>query len=457
MSFNKLFFSILFVTSNSLAVDFQATNLVILGSSTFQGSLNITNAITTSSDVIANAYWGDGSNLTGVTGTGDNLGNHIATMTLTMGGYDITSSSGITGLGRIVWEDGTIQVSSPAAGGGGAGDDLGNHIATMTLTMGNFDIQSSTAISAGYYQINGSTVLAILPGITSMGIGIGAGRLDTVNGNFNLFVGQGAGYNSANFDAITAVGYSACSASGCGGYTALLGYEAGQYLSNGSYNVYVGPRAGYFNPSGAGNIFVGYKAGYGVSGQPQSYNVAVGHQAGMGLSTSGDGNVLLGYQAGNSISTGTYNIIIGYDVDTLAAYTTNYLNIGNAIYGYMNDYSTITFVGAISVTETITRSPIPKTLQEAYDQVDSIIQKVDKPDKLDHDKLHPELKAKTKERYVSGYETVITKGIDGTSDTEAIVPIISERDVVGLRQSKLQTGMALVIQDLIKRIEQLEK
>ena len=41
-------------------------------------------------------YFGDGSGLTGVTAAGDNLGNHIATTTLNMAGYDITGASTLT-------------------------------------------------------------------------------------------------------------------------------------------------------------------------------------------------------------------------------------------------------------------------------------------------------------------------------------------------------------------------
>jgi len=41
----------------------------------------------------------------------------------------------------------------------------------------------------------------------------------------------------------------------------------------------------------------------------------------------------LGYQAGNLITTGNYNIIIGYDIDPPAATTNNYVNIGGIIKG----------------------------------------------------------------------------------------------------------------------------
>ena len=75
--------------------------------------------INTSSTINAGYFVGDGSELTSI--PGDNLGDHTATQALEMDGYDIKTSSGITGLAKIVWSDGTVQVSSPAAGGGGGG------------------------------------------------------------------------------------------------------------------------------------------------------------------------------------------------------------------------------------------------------------------------------------------------------------------------------------------------
>ena len=415
----------------------------------------IPHKLTVIGTMTATYFSGDGGGLT-------NLSVDFSTITTALDGkVDLTETSSVTISNALLVSGEVIVTSSITAndfygngsnltGISGGGDDLGNHIATTTLQMGVYDIQSSTAINAGYFQINGSTVLAILPGITSMAIGIDAGRVDTAAGNFNLFVGQGAGYTSANQDANTCVGYAACNVSG-GGYGTFLGYWAGG-ATTGSFNVMAGAEAGYYQTGGAGNIFIGYKAGYGVYAQPQSYNVAIGHQAGYALSTNGNGNVLLGYQAGNSISTGTYNIIIGYDVDTLAAYTTNYLNIGNAIYGYMNDYSTISVVGAFSATEVIDRTPFPESIQLAYDEVNSMERDVLKPNKLDHKKLHPNLKAKIKEKYIAGYETKIDD-----NEQEVITPIILEREVEGRRISETISAMAEVIKHLIIRIEVLEK
>jgi hypothetical protein len=44
----------------------------------------------------ATKYYGDGSGLTGISAAGDNLGNHVATTTLNMSGFDIAGVSTLT-------------------------------------------------------------------------------------------------------------------------------------------------------------------------------------------------------------------------------------------------------------------------------------------------------------------------------------------------------------------------
>jgi len=80
--------------------------------------------------------WSNIKNIPNTFGAADNLGNHTATTTLKMGNYAIIISSSIEGVSKIIWADGTVQVSSPTAGA----DNLGNHTATQNLNMANNDI-----------------------------------------------------------------------------------------------------------------------------------------------------------------------------------------------------------------------------------------------------------------------------------------------------------------------------
>ena len=129
--------------------------------------------------------WSNINNVPSTFGAADNLGNHIATTTLKMGNYAIITSSSIVGVTRIEWADGTVQVSSPTGGA----DNLGNHTATQNLDMAGYNIVNISTITAqaeGIYL--GTNVF-----VTQGNIGIGttnpgaalevAGQLKITGGN----------------------------------------------------------------------------------------------------------------------------------------------------------------------------------------------------------------------------------------------------------------------------------
>ena len=257
-----------------------------------------------------------------------------------------TGSSNVirmTGAGEIyankLYGDGSGLTNLPA----GPGDDLGNHVATTTLQMGAYGVNTSSNITAARYQIAGSTVLAILPAAGSFALGLDAGRLNTSVGINNTLVGYQAGYGNTEGLNNTAVGYQAGHANNLGSQNTFVGDRAGRSNTTGHWNSFFGQSAGYSNTTGAANTFLGRNSGeLNVSG---SSNTFVGRNSGDKVS-SGSDNILLGYYAGYTITTGTGNIVIGYNKTTPAAGTNNHLNIGGLIYG---DLSART-VGINSVT-----------------------------------------------------------------------------------------------------------
>jgi hypothetical protein len=76
------------------------------------------------------------------------------------------------------------------------------------------------------------------------------------------------------------------------------------------------------------------------------------------LVTSGGNNTLVGYQAGDTLTTGTGNVVLGYDQDVPAAGTSNYLNLGGAILG-----ETSTGNGQIAFRLTTTAGITASTMQ----------------------------------------------------------------------------------------------
>ncbi|HBB67755.1 MAG TPA: hypothetical protein DCZ93_10760 [Elusimicrobia bacterium] len=178
------------------------------------------------------------------------------------------------------------------------GDGLGDYKATQQLDMRTYAIWSSSSITASRYQIKGSTVLAILGGIGSLGVGLNAGNAST-------------GWNNS-----------------------FIGYEAGYNNTSGQDNTFVGYQAGYSNVNRFGNTFLGKAAGYNSNG---FYNTAVGYNVGVALA-SGEYNVLLGKDAGSSIVSGSNNVIIGNNVGTLKPTDSYVLNIASAVYGDLDKF-----------------------------------------------------------------------------------------------------------------------
>jgi len=330
------------------------------------------------------------------------------------GGVRVSTNMYIVGFASATkyYGDGSSLTGITASG---AGDNLGNHIATTTLNMAGFNINGvSTVTAAGYvdaarYLINKSTIMAILPGYKSFAIGINAGILNGANADYNLFVGEQAGESNVTGDDNAFFGYKAGYLNTASDNT-FIGYEVGYYNSSGFSNVFVGHQAGFSNETGSDNTFVGKyaggngyngshsslfgsnagyansgdnnsfvgssaghdnttgannsilgyqagfenrtgsansifgaQAGYGVSANSYSSSTLVGYKAGFAVTTGSD-NLLLGFQSGDSLTTGSHNIIIGYDEDAPAATTNDYINIGGLLHGDMA-LSTMTVYG----------------------------------------------------------------------------------------------------------------
>jgi hypothetical protein len=163
------------------------------------------------------------------------------------------------------------------------GDNLGNHVATTTLQMGNYAITSSTAINAKYYQIAGSTVLAVLDaGRTSLGVGPYAGQSGSATNN--TFVGVSAGQvNTGTSNAF--MGFQA-GWSNVGDSNSFFGETSGEENTSGSWNTFIGNAAGQANTTGGDNLFMGQGPGIYFDGGWE--NVFLGANAGSAWGNVGD-------------------------------------------------------------------------------------------------------------------------------------------------------------------------
>ncbi|OGR53529.1 MAG: hypothetical protein A2049_02050 [Elusimicrobia bacterium GWA2_62_23] len=309
------------------------------------------------------------------------------------------SSTGVMMATRFVG-DGSGLINLPAGAGG---DSLGTHIATQTLNMATFNIinvgsittnaaittySSITAagnMTAARYQINGSTIVAILPGVNSIAYGVYAGTSNITGGDYNVFIGNYAGASNTTGSYNTANGYSALRYNTTGGQNTANGDSAlgsnttglrntangdsalgsnttgGQNTANGAYALYYntgnnntangysalysnrtggdntasGYKALYWSRTGSANSIMGYQAGFGIDGDSFSSSTIMGYQAGYSLTTGSD-NTFLGWQAGYNVTSGTGNIIIGYDQRTPVDTTNNFLNVGGVLFGNLS-------------------------------------------------------------------------------------------------------------------------
>jgi len=266
----------------------------------------------------ANKYYGDGSSLTGIVASGDNLGNHTATQNLNMAKYDITNASTATFTGYI----------------------------NVTSTAG--------------YQQDGATILTS-PGFSDLFVGYQAGYVDTyasanyntmlgflagsrdINGIDNSFIGSQAGYSNVGGSKNSFVGYAAGWSNTSGSDNSMFGYLAGFNNTTGERNSFFGDTAGEFNINTNDNTYLGYWAG---RGNIASNNTFVGSYAGSGISNgsnnsflgyqtgysdnSGSNNIYIGYRAGYSNTSVSNSIILGYNQTSSASST---LNIGGVLYG----------------------------------------------------------------------------------------------------------------------------
>jgi len=144
----------------------------------------------------------------------------------------------------------------------------------------------------------------------------------------SLLVGHATTGTLSSADGNTGVGIGALDALTSGDNNLATGKDAGTSITTSSNNTLVGGEAGFsVNTATGHNTYVGNAAGYSSAG---SYNTGVGARALIGAAgsetgncafgydslvavTSGGYNLGIGYGAGNNITTGSGNVIIGFE------------------------------------------------------------------------------------------------------------------------------------------------
>lgn len=157
-------------------------------------------------------------------------------------------------------------------------------------------------------------------------VGAYAGRSNI--GDDGWFFGSYAGENNSG-DNVNGLGQYAAQ-NNSGSYNNMIGYQAGAE-NTGDNNDILGYQAGLYY-GGDQSVILGSEAYKGTASFTSDNNVIIGYRAGMNVQSGAEGNILIGYQAADNLSTGTDNIVIGYDVDLQDPTSTSTVNIGNLIF-----------------------------------------------------------------------------------------------------------------------------
>ena len=238
---------------------------------------------------------------------------------------------------------------------GGTGIDTSGSSNTLTVA-----IDSTVATLTGEQTLTNKTLTR--PVMTT-GTSGGAGN--------SVLIGYNAGYNAGSSHTYNVgIGYEAFAQMGTATnhYNVGIGYYAlhDDGSSNNLSNVAIGNSALKFVDGANYNIGIGYQSLMAPNSSNHltgDYNIAIGHEAGEGIS-SGSGNILLGYEANASSATATNELVIKtYDGSNAVTYLT-----GSA----SGTTGTITIPGNIVLNGTISGTGVDADLSSVSASDDTL-------------------------------------------------------------------------------------
>ena len=214
----------LFVVENNAGTDYVTVNNA--------GNVGIRNnapstELDVSGTVTATAFVGDGSGLTGVSGS------------------------------SIFTED----VDNNLYGGGTAGGAI---VSTSGLRNTLVGVDAGSAVTTGDDNVF---------------LGHQAGNL-TTTGGFNTFIGRTAGFNNIDAGLSVFVGFRAGFSTTSDNSNTFIGANSGENTDGGNLNTFVGERSGQVNTTGQGNTFIGRLSG--VTNTTGFFNTLLGKDADLG-------------------------------------------------------------------------------------------------------------------------------------------------------------------------------
>lgn len=284
------------------------------GTGRITGSLIVSGAVGTivdftgvtaiSGSTFSGSFRGDGSGLTGVTGTSEWDGTRNGNAEIT-GSFIVSGSSPTINLRGVTTIDKNIvikssEITSISIGSTNSGPTAGT--ANVVLGMFAGDQMAFNTINA--------TVVGYAAGRkaaqNTVYIGEQAGR--DQRGGFNVIIGSKAGsqaFATATGTGNTVVGAGAAIAMGTSGNTVAIGFATLNRIESGDRNVAVGGISLGNIITGTSNVAIGTQTGFNAGGN-SSGNVYIGDLAGPSVSTIESGKLYINNQAGDPLIGGDF-------------------------------------------------------------------------------------------------------------------------------------------------------
>ena len=286
-------------------------------------------------------YYNDAKKLE-TTSTGINITGEVR---VTGKYYDSTNVPGTNGQVLSSTGTGTAWI---AAGGGGASslNDLSDVLVDGTSAYFLNIPGSLSGNPADNLVIGDSAGNSLTTGNSNVFLGKNAGFAAT-GGQLCVMIGENAGLahttnpasvyigvdaaRSMNSSNTVAVGYRAIRNVG-GAYNqhTVVGSQSCSNTTSGNWHTAFGYRTLFLQSSGIRNTVMGYQSLY--SGTSFTDNTALGYEAGKDI--TGNQNTVVGSFAANSgtndLTSGSNNILIGYDASASAATVNNEITLGNS-------------------------------------------------------------------------------------------------------------------------------
>ena len=358
----------------NIAVGATALNAITTGDKNIAIGHDAAGAVTTSESVVAIGYNALSAATTGsVRGVyiGDSAGaaTTIGTATTAVGYNALLSNT--EGTYNTAVGDKALRLLNKVGADVPSGNTAVGAEAGQVATYGDQGTYIGFRAGAAVTSASNNTFVGALAGTaTTTGadnVAIGAEALDTnTTGSRSVAIGYQALFTSDTASSYNvAVGYQAGYSSNTGVQNVFAGYAAGTANTTGSNNVAVGSGSLLANTIGASNIAIGKTAlatnidgskaiaigelaleDQEPSGATDTYNIAIGHQAGKDIST-GVQNTVIGALSGDAVTTGSGNTALGYNTSFSAVGASNQTVIGNGAAGHGDNKITL---GNSSVT-----------------------------------------------------------------------------------------------------------